>query len=235
MIFCKMFIKVNYLHNNDIVLLILFGQFLKNCDHRLAKFLFFFFFMSIPPTRIVTVGQSSVGKTSLVRRLVEDVFNDNEIPTMGFTYQELITEYNGNRVILQFWDTAGQERYDSLTKNYFRDVDIAILVYDITAKETLLALRKWNETLNENNIVGENVFVVGSKTDLQGRNVETSEGENFANSIGANFIEVSSLDGDNIEALKYKLIEAAIKKTKSGSVQDHILLNNDNKKDKCSC
>lgn len=87
-----------------------------------------------PDAKVVVIGDSGVGKSSITARYVFDKFDLNQEPTLGAAYMEKVCAYdNGTKTIkLQIWDTAGQEKYLAIAKLYYRDCRVAILVYDIT-------------------------------------------------------------------------------------------------------
>lgn len=103
---------------------------------------------------------------------------------------------------LQLWDTAGQERFRSLIPNYIRDCSVAVLVYDLTQRQSYLNIDRWVEDIR--NERGSDVVVVlaGNKSDLTDKHAVTSdEGKTKAKDLNLHFIEVSALTGDNIKAL----------------------------------
>ena len=156
--------------------------------------------------KVIIVGDASVGKTCLLQRMINNTFDFETKTTTGFSNSSIEVEYNDQKLELKLWDTAGQERYNSLTAMYFKGVDFALLVYDITNKSSFEKLSFWDQHLKDNSIEGNRVFVIGSKSDLEEkRAVSIEEGESYAKSHGANFLEVSSLNNVNIDALKYMI------------------------------
>ncbi|XP_061438568.1 EF-hand calcium-binding domain-containing protein 4B isoform X2 [Rhineura floridana] len=149
--------------------------------------------------KIVVVGNSSVGKTSFLKRFCEDHFSPGTAATVGVDYSMKTVPVDDNQVLLQFWDTAGQERYRSITKQFFRKADGVIVMYDITARDTFTAVKQWLVSIEE--AIGENipVLLLGNKTDnAKEREVPSGLGEHLAKDYNLIFYECSALSGDNM-------------------------------------
>ena len=103
--------------------------------------------------QILLIGDSSVGKTSLIQRYVNGIFKDEKdvyLPTVGldfYTKHEIINNMN---VLVRLWDTAGQERFKSLTPNYFKNAEGVILTYDLTKMESFENLKYWINSIKTN-------------------------------------------------------------------------------------
>uniref|UniRef100_A0A8C2A6N6 Calcium release activated channel regulator 2A n=1 Tax=Cyprinus carpio TaxID=7962 RepID=A0A8C2A6N6_CYPCA len=119
--------------------------------------------------KIVLVGNSSVGKTSLLRRFCDNCFHSGTCATVGIDYSVKTLTVDNSQVALQMWDTAGQERYRSITKQFFRKADGVVVVYDITNEQTFTAVRHWLASVQEG--AGEDIpiMLLGNKTDLDGQ------------------------------------------------------------------
>eukprot|EP00300_Choanocystis_sp_HF-7_P037286 c53364_g1_i1.p1 GENE.c53364_g1_i1~~c53364_g1_i1.p1 ORF type:complete len:206 (-),score=32.97 c53364_g1_i1:151-768(-) len=144
--------------------------------------------------KLVLIGESSVGKTCLLKRFVKNEFK-KEAPTIaGHFLRKAVTTGSGVDVALNVWDTAGQERYFSVTRQFFRGADAAVVCYDITSQRSFDGVAKWISKLKEEcdnpNIA---IVICGNKSDLVGQR-EVSEGDarRYADSIGAFFAEVSA-------------------------------------------
>jgi len=156
--------------------------------------------------KLVFLGDESVGKTSIITRFMYDHFDDTYQATIGIDFLSK-TMYLEDRVVrLQLWDTAGQERFRSLIPSYIRDSSVAIVVYDITNKQSFINTNKWIEDVRDergNDVV---VMLVGNKTDLQqDRQVTAAEGEEKCKELGVMFMETSAKSGDNIKILFRKV------------------------------
>ncbi|XP_009892432.1 PREDICTED: EF-hand calcium-binding domain-containing protein 4B [Charadrius vociferus] len=148
--------------------------------------------------KIIFVGNSSVGKTSFLRRFCEDCFFPGTAATVGVDYNVKTVTVDNTRVVLQLWDTAGQERYRSITKQFFRKADGVIVMYDITAKDTFTAVKQWLISIEET--TGENVpvLLLGNKTDNEKeREVPMGMGEHLAKDYNLIFYECSAYSGYN--------------------------------------
>ncbi|KAM6287787.1 EF-hand calcium-binding domain-containing protein 4B isoform 2-T3 [Spheniscus humboldti] len=143
--------------------------------------------------KIIFVGNSSVGKTSFLRRFCEDRFFPGTAATIGVDYNVKTITVDNSQVALQLWDTAGQERYRSITKQFFRKADGVIVMYDITAKDTFTAVKQWLISIEET--TGENVpvLLLGNKTDNEKeREVPMGMGEHLAKIIWGPFLPPTS-------------------------------------------
>uniref|UniRef100_A0A4W6BRV1 Calcium release activated channel regulator 2A n=1 Tax=Lates calcarifer TaxID=8187 RepID=A0A4W6BRV1_LATCA len=155
-----------------------------------------------PPDRlfkIVLVGNSSVGKTSLLRRFCDDCFHPGTSATVGIDYSVKTITVDDSQVALQMWDTAGQERYRSITKQFFRKADGVVVMYDITAEQSFTAVRQWLTSVKEG--AGEDIpiMLLGNKTDKEiERQVQKGVGERLAKDCQMTFYECSACSGHNV-------------------------------------
>ncbi|XP_070686730.1 EF-hand calcium-binding domain-containing protein 4B [Pempheris klunzingeri] len=155
-----------------------------------------------PPDRlfkVVLVGNSSVGKTSLLRRFCDDCFHPGTSATVGIDYSVKTLSVDSSQVALQMWDTAGQERYRSITKQFFRKADGVVVMYDITAEPSFTAVRQWLTSVKES--AGEDIpiMLLGNKTDKEiERQVQTGVGERLAKNCQMTFYECSACSGHNV-------------------------------------
>lgn len=124
--------------------------------------------------RVVLIGETQVGKTSIIHRFIQSGCEEEQSPTIGAVFRTYDTACEGRPVSLQIWDTAGQERYRALGPIYYRKSNAAIAVFDLTRRETLEPLREWIIAFREN---ADDVFVVvvGNKSDLEGEIAFTVE------------------------------------------------------------
>ena len=162
---------------------------------------------NIRNVKVCMLGDSSVGKSSLCFRFVEDRFHSNISTTFGASYSSRIFSLDGiEKVKYHLWDTAGQERFRSLTPLYYRNCDVAILVYDITSKISFHSLKDWVDQLHQFGPPCIIVVIVGNKVDKkQDRVVKTKNSKEYAESVDAIYVEVSAKTGENIETLFEKV------------------------------
>jgi len=171
--------------------------------------------------KLVLLGNSGVGKTSLVYRYVQGAFSGELSSTIGASFMTKRMFVDGVKVKLQIWDTAGQERFRSMTPMYYRAASAAILVYDVTAHESFEAVREWVDELS-NNVEGDIVLAIaGNKVDLASyKQVQTKKAKAYADSIGAIFYETSAMTNEGIEDLFLDISRRLIEKNKDCS-PDH--------------
>ncbi|CAB0036466.1 unnamed protein product [Trichogramma brassicae] len=161
--------------------------------------------------KILMIGESNVGKSSILLRFTEDEFHDNIQNTVGMDYKSKKMSIDGGTVKLAIWDTAGQERFRTLTPNYYRDGQGAILVFDVTDRTSFTKLDMWLTELhtysNKPDIVK---MVVGNKIDLPNRQVTTEEGLQFARRHQTLYIESSAKTADGIMCCFEELVQKII-------------------------
>ena len=155
--------------------------------------------------KVVLLGESGVGKTCIISRYVNNTYDEKSETTNGASYASKVIDLEQYKQSLRFdiWDTAGQEKCRSLTKFFYKDAAIAILVYDITRRDSFEEVRKyWYEqlkTCGEKNIV---IGLAGNKCDMFDKEAVTEEeARSFANEIGAQFQLTSAFKNLGIEDL----------------------------------
>ncbi|KAK5609299.1 hypothetical protein CRENBAI_012837 [Crenichthys baileyi] len=152
--------------------------------------------------KMVLLGSSGVGKSSLALRFGKDQFK-NTSPTVGCAYLTQVLHLSNVTLRFEIWDTAGQEKYHSVTPLYYRGAHAALVVYDISKRETFIRAQLWIRELEKQYIPGSTViWLVGNKGDLdQDRQVSAEEGLGLASSKGLSFTETSALSGDQVSEL----------------------------------
>lgn len=156
--------------------------------------------------KLVFLGNESVGKTAIIRRFMYNTFDDSYKVTIGIDFCSKTINLDDRVIRLQLWDTAGQERFRTLIPSYIRDSSVAVVVYDVTNRETFMSAKQWIEDVRFER--GEEVLIVlvGNKTDLQDRRqVSFDEGDAKAREWKVMFIETSAKANLNIKALFNKL------------------------------
>ncbi|XP_049904846.1 ras-related protein Rab-17-like [Epinephelus moara] len=152
--------------------------------------------------KMVLLGSSGVGKSSLAMRFGKDEFRSTS-PTVGCAYLTRVVHLSDVTLRFEIWDTAGQEKYHSVTPLYYRGAQAALLVYDISKRETFIRAQVWLKELEKQYTPGSTViWLVGNKGDLeQDRQISVQEGQSLADDRGLFFAETSALTGDQISQL----------------------------------
>lgn len=164
--------------------------------------------------RIIVVGDSKVGKSSLITQFVDGTYRDDGDQTIGVMFYAKVVDIGDTKsttVKLQLWDTAGQERYRSITKSYYRNVAGCMLVFDMTNQKSFDAMTSWLDEARMCADPHEPVFIlVATKTDLDAqRQVSREAAENFALCNGMDYIETSAKRNINVEEA-FKLLAKSI-------------------------
>jgi Ras-related protein Rab-5C len=151
--------------------------------------------------KVVFLGKSGVGKTSITLRFCRDTFQDGAEATIGASFLTKMMTVNDRTIKFEMWDTAGQERYRALAPMYYRNADAAVLVYDITDSESFEALQSWYQELQKN-VPDCIIFLAGNKSDLKDkRKVTNNQANDFARDKDCPLKEVSSKTGEGIPEL----------------------------------
>ncbi|KAK0188786.1 GTP binding protein [Armillaria mellea] len=182
-------------------------------------------FSSTPPkrTKIVLLGDQSVGKTSLITRFMYDTFDNTYQATIGIDFLSKTMYLEDRTVRLQLWDTAGQERFRSLIPSYIRDSSVAIVVFDITNRQSFLSTTKWIDDVRSERGSDVIIVLVGNKADLSDkrhvpsiiriladilhmrRQVTLEEATAKATQLDILFMETSAKAGHNVKSLFKKI------------------------------
>ncbi|KAH8922622.1 ras-domain-containing protein [Atractiella rhizophila] len=158
---------------------------------------------TVYPFKLVLLGESAVGKSSLVLQFVKGQFDDYRESTIGAAFLTQTVEVAEGKVVkFEIWDTAGQERYKSLAPMYYRNANCAVVVYDITSPSSLTKAQSWIRELQRQADPNILVCLAGNKLDLQAhRSISTTEAEQYAQSEGLLFFECSAKSGENVHAI----------------------------------
>ena len=153
--------------------------------------------------KIIILGSSSVGKTCILQRGFENEFNQNSLSTIGIDFKTKFFKFDDTKVKVNYIDTAGQEKFRAISVNYLKGTDGAVLVFDITKKETYELIGTWLDDIRENNKMSIGKMLIGNKADLEDeREVSKEEGEQLAQMLECKYYETSAKTGQNVnEAL----------------------------------
>jgi len=152
--------------------------------------------------KYILVGNAFVGKTKISYRFRTGNFDEKYNVTLNAEYASHKIKINGKTINIQLWDISGSHEFRAISKEYFKKCVCAIVVYDITNRKSFNDIKEWLEECKKNGTDTEMLVLVGNKSDLNDqRNVQTNEGEEYAEKNGMKFFETSALNGSNIKEL----------------------------------
>ena len=158
--------------------------------------------------KIVLVGDSGVGKTNLLLRYLKNEFNTQTKATVGVEFGNTKVQIDNALIKAQIWDTAGQERYRSITSAYYKGAHGALIVYDITRKDSFDSVEKWLSDLKNNGEEKMVIMAIGNKCDMVNeRVISTEDGEAKAQRNNIAFLETSALNATNVAKAFDELIQ----------------------------
>ncbi|KAK9408654.1 ras-related protein Rab-27B [Crotalus adamanteus] len=174
--------------------------------------------------KLLALGDSGVGKTTLLYRYTDNKFNPKFITTVGIDFREKRVVYNSQgssgssgkafKVHLQLWDTAGQERFRSLTTAFFRDAMGFLLMFDLTSQQSFLNVRNWMSQLQANAYCeNPDIVLIGNKADLSDqREVNERQAKELADKYGIPYFETSAATGQNVDKAVETLLDLIMKR-----------------------
>ena len=186
--------------------------------------------------KIILIGCSSVGKSSILQRYIQKVFNSSYSCTIGVDFFMKSIDVGEKSIKLQLWDTAGTEKFRSITTGYYRGANAAFVVFDLTSKSSFDCLNEWIENYYKysNPDSEKNVVLIGNKCDLvDKREVTEEEIEEFTKDNHIIYFETSAKDGKNIDECFYFIAEKLVKQYENkddNEVKRNDLISNDNLK-----
>ena len=169
--------------------------------------------------KILLLGDSAVGKTSLLSKYVDNTFQEQHIATIGVEYKDKFIIRNDFNIRLQIWDTAGQERFHSISKNLYRGTNGVFFVYDITREETFNNLKNWIREFQEveGDIKG---VILGNKCDMEEeRVIQEKQLISFSEKFQMPYLETSAKDNINVKEGFELMVDELLK----GKNQDYLI------------
>ena len=197
--------------------------------------------------KFIIIGDKTVGKSCIINQFIEKQFVNEYIPTIGSDKIKKEIEIEGKKLKLEIWDTVGQEQYRAVNKIFIKNAQIALIVYDITNKDSFNNLNFWLQEIIDINRKKVICCVLSNKTDLyENQVVDSEEGKNFADEKKISFFETSAKDYESIENVfiqlskiyinkVQKIVEEEIERRNSMSLKKDDKNNRDNIKKKKGC
>jgi len=195
--------------------------------------------------KLLIIGDSGVGKSSILLRFSDNLFSGTYITTIGVDFKIRTIEVEGEKVKLQIWDTAGQERFRTITATYYRGTQGVMVVYDVSNLDSFGNVRRWLQEIEQNcdDVVR---ILVGNKCDAPDKKVTSDEGQALASQMDIPFFETSAKDNLNIETVFDEITKLvlAMKKNKLAQANPAITAQGNisvkkgdstKKKSKCNC
>ena len=188
--------------------------------------------------KLILIGNSCVGKSSIIQRYIQKTFNDEYTCTIGVDFFMKTLDINDNLIKLQLWDTAGTEKFKSITTGYYRGANAAFVVFDLTSRISFDSVSEWIQNYyNYSNPNSEkNVVLIGNKSDLkENREISDEEINKFAINNNIKYFETSAKNGNNIEECFYYIAEKLMKDMKEkgeDSNDNNNIIKSDNLKNK---
>ena len=193
--------------------------------------------------RVITLGESGVGKTSIIRRYIHNIFDENNLSTIGlnFSFKEVKLK-NGKSINIKLIDTAGQEKYKALAKSYFKNVDAVLFVFSLNNQDSFDNMKNWINLFNDNHNGKEGIpkYLIGNKADEK-REVQKNMVDEFLSKNKYKYFETSAKDNNGIDEVFQELSEdlyTILVETGSNKIQNAQTLNKFKRKPKkpdCIC
>jgi len=195
--------------------------------------------------KIIVLGDSGVGKTSLLYRCVKNEFSNMYKATIGADFLSYPVEIKDKNITLQIWDSAGQERYQGLGNTFFRGADAYVLVFDVSKLSSFENINKWRDCFVLQSGVktpeGFPCILLGNKIDRQDRTVSERMAKEWAMNVKCPFYEVSAKEAIGVTAafndLAARLLDSETEEFPMDGIvtSENIKITNDTKKEKCPC
>ena len=152
--------------------------------------------------KILLIGNSAVGKSSLLMRFADDIFHETFLPTIGVDFKIRTIEHEGSKIKLQMWDTAGQEKFKTITAAYYKGAQGIVLVFDLCDKKSFADIKTWLSEVDRLSTNESVKILVGNKSDLiNDRQVSKEEAERFAENEGMIYYEASAKNNSKVDTI----------------------------------
>jgi Ras-related protein Rab-1A len=172
--------------------------------------------------KILLIGNSAVGKSSLLMRFADDIFHETFLPTIGVDFKIRTIEHEGSKIKLQMWDTAGQEKFKTITAAYYKGAQGIVLVFDLCDKKSFADIKTWLSEVNRLSTDESVKILVGNKSDLiNDRQVSKEEAERFAENEGMIYYEASAKNNSKVDTIFRHLSDAMKEKFSKQYIQKY--------------
>jgi small GTP-binding protein len=161
--------------------------------------------------KLILIGDSNVGKTTILLNYIQNDFNEFMNPTLGLENRVKIVDIQGFKAKVQIWDTAGQEKFNALTQQFFRNTDGILLIFDLTDKNSFNNIKKWLNDVKANSDHSIKKILIGNKSDMKDQICVTKNMiDNFCNEKELKYMEVSAKNNENVSNAFETLINEII-------------------------
>lgn len=179
--------------------------------------------------KILTIGESGVGKTCILRRFVDKKFVKSHLATIGIDYKATNVSLGDKTVKIKIWDTAGQERFRNITQQYYKGADGIVLVFDVTEMSSFDKINYWMRQITTNTQLDKvSLVLLGNKVDIEPRVVTSEMGEKLSKEIGVKYFETSAMTNQNIEEAFHYISKEIMTKKEANVNLNTNANNNDN-------
>lgn len=161
--------------------------------------------------KLLLIGDSGVGKSSLLLRFADNSYTGNYITTIGVDFKIRTVTVDNQRIKLQIWDTAGQERFRTITSTYYRGTHGVIVVYDVTNANSFKSIQRWLLEIEQYCSSVSRILVGNKNDDESSKVVSTDEARNLANSYNIELIETSAKDDINVEEVFHNITKSMLR------------------------
>ena len=180
--------------------------------------------------KLILIGSSGVGKSSILQRYIQKLFNAEYTCTIGVDFFMKTINIRDKSIKLQLWDTAGTEKFKSITTGYYRGANAAFVVFDLTSKSSFDSVSDWIENYYKysNPDSEKHVILIGNKSDLkENREVTQEQIDNFTLNNKIKYFETSAKNGENIEECFYFIAEKLMNDLEEKGIENNINEKND--------
>jgi Ras-related protein Rab-1A len=193
--------------------------------------------------KLICIGDSSVGKSSIMNQYVDAEFTESFISTIGVDFKIKTIELDGFLVKIQVWDTSGQERFRTITSSYYRGAHGVLLIFDLTNNKSFENLKMWVNEIDKYAPESIQSIVIGNKSDLIAeREVNYDIASEFALNLNNEYVETSAKSGSNLDSVFVKIVQKIIKRIKEieeeyndAPMKKALIIKNPKVEKKCGC